>query len=189
MRYFHGGPPGLGEGDEILPPCESGVQTRHDLRRNLDPITWQAVGQDAIENRDRQWVFVGSRLEATRFAGLWSISPFNGDRFGSVYEVAPAEGSAVRPDPFSPRDEGWMCRSATVVRVDARQVDWKMLQMMGVEPPGQQNLCWRDVDRYFSLLLRADAEGRQVTPEEHAAAVRAQDEGAIWRLAYQALGL
>jgi hypothetical protein len=190
MRFFHGGQPGLEVGDLILPPSETGAETRQEVIGKYGVagsayVDWVGIQQE----HDREWVFIGSRLEATRYAGLWSVSPFNCDRSGTVYEVVPAEGSAVLPDPCSPPGAARMCRRAVVVRVDAGQVTWQRLEAMGVQPSGSVDVDWRDIRRRAGLLARARAEGRHVTPAEHAAAAAAEDAARIRRLASGLLGL
>lgn len=109
--YFHGGAPGLKQGDKILPPAVTGVVTRAENVQTLGEVPdWM---WDPAATGDRDVVYLCQ--SADHAAGFASITPH-----GDIYRVTPL--GPVEPDPDHP--VAWVtCRAARVDRVIARGVD------------------------------------------------------------------
>lgn len=107
MSYFHGGIPGLGFGDRLAPPDETGNASSRSFA--------DAAGIKGAEVIRTDRVYVTTSPQAAYlFAGLY---PGGGD----VYEVL-IEGD-VEPDPdCSQPGLSWECQAARVVGVLARGV-------------------------------------------------------------------
>lgn len=101
-RFFHGGFPGLGVGDRILPPSTTST-----------PYTLLEYGTAAVARNDR--VYVATRPEdALAFACMYPGG-------GSLYEVEPALPITPDPDCAEP-GLSWEAPFAVVLRVAASRV-------------------------------------------------------------------
>lgn len=95
--WFHGGVPGLGVGERILPPDETG--TEHTL---------SAYAQQGAPHGSRtDVVYVTSRQDSARFFA--AVYPD-----GALYRVEPSGWCGADPD--APH-EAMMCESAVIVEV------------------------------------------------------------------------
>lgn len=100
--YFHGGVPGLRQGQYILPPCETGAFSVADCKSA--PAAEQAK-IEAIHRRDRVYLTTDKRV-----AMLWAALHPDGTATegGWVYRVQP-EGE-IEPDPdYLPGDGVSVC--------------------------------------------------------------------------------
>lgn len=113
---FHGGLPGLSEGDSILPPSET----------KADSTTLQATidaGLDEISQRPDK-VYLTSVVELARgYASLWTDPSTEVAGGGWVYEVEVRDGT-MEPDQdlLSSEDVSYQANSAVIVGVHAKNV-------------------------------------------------------------------
>lgn len=101
--FFHGGVPGLGPGDQILPPSATGTRRR---MRDYYPVR--------ATRGTHPWLM---RDDLVFFTPLWKAAVVFAAAYpeGAVYEVDPV--GAISLDPDTPGGEAWRAPAATVVRV------------------------------------------------------------------------
>ena len=114
-RWFHGGRPGLKDGQRILPPDVTGTLTVAQMLTALGMDPWQH-GMEPDRSRT-DLVYLTSAVDMARaYAGAWQLT--GRGPHGTLYQVAP--GPDAEPDPDFEEEFPGLCiqaRYATVVRV------------------------------------------------------------------------
>jgi hypothetical protein len=113
VLFYHGGRPGLGVGDAIRPPAETGLRTFTQVIKERAPWLYEETGRSG-DLQDR--VYVASILNVPLIAAsFWTLTPWlDGD--GWVYLVRPI--GELEPDLGGDHaiDQGasWTCDHAIV---------------------------------------------------------------------------